>query len=85
MQKRTKKSIIAQVEETDTFAGDPNYNWVHRFVVSVKTDSKRAVVRAVNKRLGYRRMYTYNYGDMIEIRPVGLCRVAFVTFTDDKR
>ena len=72
-----------RVEETDTFAGDPNYAWTNVFTISVKTDSKRAVVRAVNKRLGYRRMRTNSYGDMIEIRPVGVCRVAFVTFADD--
>ena len=73
--------ITVYVEETDTYAGESNYAWVHRFSVTVARDTNRAIVRAVNKKLGYRRLKSNSYGgDMIEIRPRGRHRVAFVTF-----
>lgn len=78
-----KQAITVYVEETDTFGGESNYSWVNRFSVTVARDTNRAIVRAVNKKLGYRRLQSISYGDMIEIRPRGLCRVAFVTFSKD--
>lgn len=78
-----KQAITVYVEETDTFGGESNYSWVNRFSVTVFHDTNRAIVRAVNKKLGYRRLKSSSYGDMIEIRPRGLCRVAFVTFKDN--
>ena len=82
MEKTTKQAITVYVEETDTYGGESNYAWVNRFSVQVKRDTTRAIVRAVNKQLGYRRIKSNNYGDMIEIRPRGICRVAFVTFSN---
>ncbi len=82
MAKTTKQVITVYVEETDTFAGESNYAWVNRFSVTAGRNTNRAIVRAVNKELGYRRIKSNNYGDMIEIRPRGICRVAFVTFSN---
>ena len=77
-----KTAITVYVEETDTFGGESNYAWVNRFSIQVGRNTNRAIVRAVNKELGYRRLRSNNYGDMIEIRPRGICRVAFVTFSN---
>ena len=82
MAKTTKQAITVYVEETDTFAGESNYSWVNRFSVRVGRDTTRAIVRAVNKELGYRRIKSSSYGDMIEIRPRGICRVAFVMLSN---
>ena len=47
-----------------------------------KPFSNLAVVRKVKKELGYNgvRCETTNYGDMIELRPIGMCIVIFITF-----
>ena len=75
-----------QVEHTDTFGGESNYSWVHRYTIEGKGDkgitSDLSLVRQA-KRLtgltGYRCRVT-KYGDMIEIRPSGLCQVVFITW-----
>ena len=70
-------------ELTDTFGGEANYSWVRRVDVTLPDGaSNLAIVRAAKKALGIAgvRCTTYNYGDMIEIRPRGQCLVAFVTF-----
>lgn len=39
-----------RVEVTDTFAGEPNYCWVRRYVVPGSNESDRAKQIAANKR-----------------------------------
>lgn len=73
-----------RIEHTDTFGGEPNYAWVHRHEVKVAWDSTRAIVRAAKKSLGWsgRRCEVYDAGDVIVIKPAGLCQIAFVAYYD---
>lgn len=71
-----------QCEMTDTFGGEANYSWVKRGTTLVTAGaSRRSVVLAVKCELGLTgtRCRTYDHGDMIEMRPIGSCTVAFVT------
>lgn len=73
------------IEHTDTFGGEANYSWVRRETIEEpenKPFSRRAIVRkakAFAGMAGYRTKVT-DYGDMIEIRPAGLCQVVFITW-----
>ena len=73
-----------QYEMTDTFAGESNYSWVKRGKIEMEDTpfSNLAAVRKVKKELGYNgvRCKTTDYGDMIELRPIGMCIVIFITF-----
>lgn len=69
-------------EYTDTFAGEANYAWVRRGTALVPDGSTRTrTVRAIKSALNLTgvRCRTFDYGDMIELRPVGSCTVAFAT------
>ena len=71
-----------QCEMTDTFGGEANYGWVKRGTTLVRDGaSRRSVVMAVKRELGLTgtRCRTYDHGDMIEMRPIGSCTVAFAT------
>jgi hypothetical protein len=72
------------VEHTDTFGGQPNYCWVRRYTIS-PASTPRALVRAAKAVTGLTgvRCDVVHYGDMIEIRPRGLCEVVFVTWQDE--
>jgi len=74
------------VEHTDTFAGQANYCWVHHHTITEgkKPLSRLALVRRAKSLCGMSgvRCRVYNYGDMIEIRPVGYCQVIFITWHD---
>jgi len=73
-----------QYEMTDTYGGESNYSWVKRGKIEMedKPFSNLAAVRKVKKELGYNGVpcKTTDYGDMIELRPVGQCVVIFITF-----
>lgn len=85
-----------QIEVTDTFGGEANYSWVRRETVDVPAakhgDDARADQRRVNRLLVRRakafagwtgmRCETSVYGDMIDIRPRGVCQVCFVSWID---
>ena len=71
------------IEHTDTFGREANYSWVNR--IELKLDdsaSNRTIVRQAKKALGITglKCKTYNYGDLIELRPIGMCQVIFITF-----
>lgn len=70
------------VEVTDTFSGEANYSWVHRFEIEV--DQKCSPVRAAKKVAGWNgiRCAVENYGDMIALRPAGMCQIMFINFAD---
>jgi hypothetical protein len=71
------------IELTDTFGGESNYSWVKRAeLTTAKHDSRLAIVRKAKDWWGIAgmRATVNDYGDMIEIRPKGLCQVAFITF-----
>jgi hypothetical protein len=75
-------AVSIKVEHTDTFGGESNYSWVRRHALEVKTDSRLAIVRAAKKATGFNgiKSKVHDFGDMIEIRPAGLCQIAFITF-----
>lgn len=72
------------VEHTDTFGGEANYCWANRYTITEderKPLSRLALVRRAKSLCGMSgvRCQVTDYGDMIEIRPAGLCQVIFVT------
>jgi hypothetical protein len=68
-----------QIEYTDTFAGESNYSWVRRYTIQAKND--RAAIRAAKAAVGLTgmRCIKSDYGDCIDLRPVGCCTVLFIT------
>ena len=71
------------VEVTDTFGGEANYSWVKRTEMQLMDAlSKYSIVRRVKKEIGWsgQRCLTVDYGDTIELRPYGVCQVAFINF-----
>lgn len=68
-------------EMTDTFGGEANYSWVRRGEVELpKGASDLMLVRRVKKALGLEgvRCRKVNFGEIIELRPVGACVVIFI-------
>ncbi len=70
-------------EITDTFGGEANYSWVQRGNLSAPT--KRGQVREIKRLMGItgQRCQIADFGDLIEVRPVGRrapCVVAFLTW-----
>ncbi len=77
------KCLKVRYENTDTFGGESNYSWVNRGEILMDDKSTdRKIVMKVKKELGFTgiRCNTIKYGDMIEIRPIGICQVIFITF-----
>lgn len=71
-----------QVEVTDTFGHEANYSWVRRYEVDAPdTITNYALVRRAKRIAGWSgiRCNTVEYGDTIELRPYGMCQVAFIT------
>jgi hypothetical protein len=68
-----------QIEYTDTFAGESNYSWVRRYTIQAKND--RAAIRAAKAAVGLTgiRCAKSDYGDLIDLRPNGICTVLFIT------
>lgn len=70
-------------EITDTFGGEANYCWVKRGELAART--RLGAVRKVKRlaRLTGVRCEVFDFGDSLEIRPVGKhapCVVAFVNW-----
>jgi hypothetical protein len=70
---------IWSYEYTDTFGGEANYSWVKRGRVESETEA--GAVRKVKAALN---MTAYpcrrtSYGEMVELRPAGMCTVIFIT------
>jgi len=72
------------VEVTDTFGGEANYCWVHRFKVSATTE--RGAMRKVERRLPYSGgVYKdMDTGDMQRWNWRNACVCAFVEHYDDQ-
>lgn len=68
------------MEVTDTFGNEANYAWVSTATIEVKTNSQRAIVRAAKALNGWTglKCRVSDFGNMIEIRPCGICQVAFI-------
>lgn len=83
-----------QVEVTDTFGGDANYSWVRRYTIEApdapyrSPSYRRTLVRRAKAAAGWTgmRCTVQDYGDMLDVRPVGRnapCWVLFVNWCDD--
>lgn len=75
--------IKVNYEHTDTFGGEANYSWVNRGTIELPDNaSDVATVRAVKRELGMTgaRCTKSSYGDLIELRPRGVCHVVFISF-----
>ena len=72
------------VQHTDTFGGEANYSWVKNHTLELKNSSRLAIVRAAKKVCGFNgvKSQVTDYGDLIEIRPIGYNQIAFVEFPD---
>lgn len=75
--------MIIEWEMTDTFGGEANYCWVKRGTIEAADDiSNLAIMRRIKKEIGWNgyRCAVDNFGDMLAIRPTGICQVCFITF-----
>lgn len=69
------------VEITDTFGGEANYCWVHRFKVSAS--SFRGAVTKIAKETGIRFRIDCNHGDMARYNAHNTAACAFVYDYDE--
>ena len=70
------------LELTDTFGGEANYSWVKRDTLNMPDNaSRRMIVRRAKAWAGItnQRCEVYDAGDIIDIRPRGVCVALFVT------
>lgn len=70
------------IEHTDTFGGEPNYCWAHRYEFH---GTKAQAIRAAKAAIGWTglhcsRRYMSGYGH--EYRRPGVCQVLYVTWMD---
>lgn len=73
------------IEITDTFGGEPNYAWVRRATLKAPPAlSKRSLVRRAKALMQWngKRCTTYDFGDMLELRPTCATLVMFITVAE---
>ena len=68
------------VEMTDTFGGEANYCWIHRFIVTASTH--HGAMRKVSRETGFTARCTMP-GDPERWDAVGACVCFFVEFATD--
>lgn len=83
------KMVKANVEVTDTFGGESNYSWVRRysFLLTANMTDRQIVTRA-KKAAGWTGLRCRKEswgGDMITLRPLGVCQVMFITFSEGEK
>ena len=73
--------MIYDITVTDTYAGELNYCWVHRYELEAPADtSTRALVRRVKRAAGITGRHRLDdYGDELVIWPRGECIAVLVT------
>ena len=74
--------VTFNVEVTDTFGGEANYCWVHRFSFEMdETKSDLAIVRHAKQLAGWSglRCKREDWGEDIVLRPYGICQIMFVS------
>ena len=72
-----------QFEITDTFCGESNYSWVHQETHELpRKTSRTSLIRMAKKWAGFtgQRCKTEYLGDMIKIKPHGICQVIHILF-----
>ena len=75
------KSIFF-IEVTDTYGGEANYCWVHRF--KVHASSFKGAIRKVSREMGLSARINGNYGDMARYDFKGTAICAFVMPYEDQ-
>jgi hypothetical protein len=70
------------VEVTDTYAGEANYCWVHRF--KVHASSFRGAIRKVSREMGFSARKTWDYMDTARYDFKGVAICAFVMPYEDQ-
>lgn len=69
-------------EITDTFSGEANYGWCHRYKATLPTAATdRQVVQHFKKLMGYTGVHCKRseFDETIELRPYGQCVVIFIS------
>ena len=74
-----------QIEYTDTFGGEANYSWCHRWH-SRDVMSAWAEIRLAKSLCGLTgvRCRKVNLGETIALYPAGMCRVVFISYAEPK-
>jgi hypothetical protein len=70
-------------EHTDTFAGEANYSWLRRDTIEVPENvSELSIIRKAKAFAGFTGLdcIKENYGDMISLKPYGLCQILFINW-----
>jgi hypothetical protein len=81
MENATMSTQYFYAEMTDTFGGEPNYCWVHRF--KVKASSMRSAIAKVARETGHRFRIDCNYGDMARYNARKATVCVFLTYFDE--
>ena len=68
-------------EITDTFGGEANYCWVHRYLINAK--SFRGAVTKLTRASGYNMRKVEDHGDMRRYNVPNACICAFVSWADE--
>jgi hypothetical protein len=75
-----KRQQLFFVEFTDTYGGEANYGWVHRFMVVAS--SMQGAISKVTKETGHPARKEYDTGDMARYNVPGAALCYFVSFSD---
>lgn len=70
------------VEVTDTYGGEANYCWVHRY--QVRASSARGAIGIVSRKEGLSFRADWDSGDTARYNASGACVCAFVSWTDEE-
>lgn len=70
------------IEVTDTYGGEANYCWVHRFKVWAK--SPLGAIRKVSRETGLSFRNEWNCGEESKYKAIGACVCAFVIWWDEE-
>lgn len=69
------------IELTDTFSGEANYSWVHRFLVRAQTPL--GAIRKVTRHTGHPARKEYDTGDLIRYNVPNACMCYFSIYVEE--
>lgn len=69
------------VEMTDTYGGEANYSWVHKFMVTAS--SPLGAIRKVTRETGYPARKDWDSGDTVRYKVPKCCICYFVSYVDE--
>lgn len=70
------------IEVTDTYGGEANYCWVHRY--QVRASSARGAIGIVSRAEGLRFRADWDDGDTVRYNAVNACICAFVSWAEEE-